>query len=115
LNFPCTDLRTIDRLWVKYSNGRFGFSVQKKIYLEVGGVLDGKFYAGKAFNKFGDRVGWKVKGSWISYTEVTFDTIAPVGHLPAVGFGFGGGELEYGVGNLFSRIQTWGWGVVCNA
>ncbi|NMF67536.1 GUN4 domain-containing protein, partial [Brasilonema octagenarum] len=24
-NFPCLDLRTIDQLWVKYSNGRFGF------------------------------------------------------------------------------------------
>jgi GUN4-like len=44
LNFPCTDLRTIDRLWVKYSNGRFGFSVQKEIYLSVGGKLDGKYY-----------------------------------------------------------------------
>ncbi|MFM6487700.1 MAG: protein kinase domain-containing protein [Dolichospermum sp.] len=31
-NFPCADLRTIDQLWVKYSNGRFGFSVQKQIY-----------------------------------------------------------------------------------
>jgi len=30
-NFPCFDLRTIDQLWVKYSNGRFGFSVQKRI------------------------------------------------------------------------------------
>ena len=29
-NFPCADLRTIDQLWVKYSRGRFGFSVQKK-------------------------------------------------------------------------------------
>ncbi|MFM6310751.1 MAG: GUN4 domain-containing protein, partial [Dolichospermum sp.] len=29
-NFPCEDLRTIDQLWVKYSNGRFGFSVQKR-------------------------------------------------------------------------------------
>ena len=27
-NFPCEDLQTIDRLWVHYSNGRFGFSVQ---------------------------------------------------------------------------------------
>ena len=26
-NFPCDDLRTIDQLWVKYSQGRFGFSV----------------------------------------------------------------------------------------
>ena len=34
--FPCTDLRTIDQLWVKYSNGRFGFSVQKRIWESVG-------------------------------------------------------------------------------
>jgi len=60
LNFPCTDLRTIDRLWVKYSNGRFGFSVQKKIYLEVGGIPDGKFYA-EAWNKFGDSEASKAK------------------------------------------------------
>ena len=33
-NFPCEDLRAIDKLWVKYSNGRFGFSVQKRIWLE---------------------------------------------------------------------------------
>ncbi|MFM9156775.1 MAG: GUN4 domain-containing protein, partial [Dolichospermum sp.] len=31
-NFPCADLRTIDQLWVKYSDGKFGFSVQKRIY-----------------------------------------------------------------------------------
>lgn len=29
-NFPCEDLRTIDQLWVKYSEGRFGFSIKKK-------------------------------------------------------------------------------------
>lgn len=28
---PCTDLHTIDRLWVTSSNGRFGFSVQRRI------------------------------------------------------------------------------------
>ncbi len=52
LNFPSTDLRTIDRLWVKYSNGRFGFSVQKEIYLSVGGKPDGK-YDEEAWNKYG--------------------------------------------------------------
>ena len=31
-NFPCTDLRIIDKLWVRYSNGYFGFSVQKRIW-----------------------------------------------------------------------------------
>lgn len=28
----CEDLQTIDRLWQEHSQGRFGFSVQKKIY-----------------------------------------------------------------------------------
>ncbi|MEH2356116.1 GUN4 domain-containing protein [Nostoc sp.] len=84
LKFPCTDLRTIDRLWVKYSNGYFGFSVQKKIYLIVGGKADGKYYK-EAWEKFGDRVGWRVKSSWIfmSMSNVeTFDTSSPRGHLP---------------------------------
>lgn len=82
LNFPCTDLRTIDQLWVKYSNGRFGFSVQKKIYLTVGGKPDGN-YDLEAWEKLGDHVGWRVDKSWILYNEVTFDTSAPVGHLPS--------------------------------
>ncbi|HEY9611918.1 GUN4 domain-containing protein [Allocoleopsis sp.] len=30
--FPYADLRTIDSLWVKYSDGRFGFSVQNRIW-----------------------------------------------------------------------------------
>ena len=29
--FPIVDLRTIDQLWVKFSKGRFGLSVQKQI------------------------------------------------------------------------------------
>lgn len=29
---PCADLQAIDQLWVKYSGGRFGFSVQKRIF-----------------------------------------------------------------------------------
>ena len=88
LNFPCTDLRTIDSLWVKYSNGRFGFSVQKKIYLEVGGIPDAKFYE-EAWKKFGARVGWRkgLMGYWIVLAEdLTFSvTSAPMGHLPSGG------------------------------
>ncbi|MEA5622580.1 GUN4 domain-containing protein [Nostoc sp. UHCC 0251] len=80
-NFPCTDLRTIDQLWVKYSNGHFGFSVQKKIYLECGGKADGEYYE-EAWEKFCDRVGWKVKGRWIGIEKVAFNTSAPDGHLP---------------------------------
>jgi hypothetical protein len=48
-NFPIAELRTIDGLWVKYSHGRFGFSVQKRIWESVD----------QDYSKFGDRVGWR--------------------------------------------------------
>jgi hypothetical protein len=103
LNFPCTDLRTIDRLWVKYSKRHFGFSVQKEIYLSVGGKPDGK-YDEEAWKKFGDRIGWRVESSLWIYTEnVTFDTSAPRGHLPCqTGWWLEGVAEE----SLFSRIET---------
>lgn len=31
-NFPCQDLLSIDRLWMQYSQGRFGFTVQSQIW-----------------------------------------------------------------------------------
>lgn len=36
-NFPCQDLRTINQLWLHYSEGKFGFSVQKEIYQSLKG------------------------------------------------------------------------------
>ena len=39
-NFPCTAIRVIDQMWSKYSDGRFGFSIQVKIYYEIGGTID---------------------------------------------------------------------------
>jgi hypothetical protein len=110
-NFPCTDLRTIDQLWVKYSEGRFGFSVQKRIWESEG----------EDYEKFGDRVGWR-KGrnvirwnkEWRDYNELTFSTNAPQGHLPiwsVWGVGMGlvvevsvGWDVSFGC--LFSRVQT---------
>ena len=59
-NFPCEDLRTIDQLWVKYSRGKFGFSVQKQIYQSLGGTRQ---YDSKIWKAFGDRVGWRQGGS----------------------------------------------------
>jgi len=86
-NFPCEDLRTIDQLWVKYSGGRFGFSVQAKIYRELGGTQQ---YNERVWNAFGDRVGWRVNNSWIYNFDVTFDLKAPLGHLPLVFCGLEG-------------------------
>lgn len=71
--FPGKDLHTIDTLWVNYSNGRFGFSVQKRILRECK----------KDPQAFGDRVGWRDKDGWISASRVIYNpTMAPEGHLP---------------------------------
>ncbi|MGI2907360.1 caspase, EACC1-associated type [Tolypothrix sp. VBCCA 56010] len=103
LNFPCTDLRTIDRLWVKYSDGRFGFTVQKQIYISLGGKDDGEYYE-EAWELLGDRVGWKVDNNWIdSLNNINFDASAPEGHLPF----WGAGEwLVLFFTSIVSRIET---------
>jgi serine/threonine protein kinase len=82
-NFPCPDLRTIDQLWVKYSGGRFGFSVQKRIWIKCGGQ-PGKYDDYEIWWKFGSKVGWGVKEDWIDYDQTQFTLNAPPGHLPRV-------------------------------
>ena len=79
--FPCEDLRTIDQLWVKNSNGLFGFSVQKRIYQSLGGT---RKYDREIWEAYGDRVGWRVgKSGWLDYDDLKFNIKAPEGHLPA--------------------------------
>jgi len=95
--FPCEDLRTIDQLWVKYSNRRFGFSVQKRIYESLGGTRE---YDEKIWDAFGDRVGWRVNSKWLDYNDLKFNTKAPEGHLPSRR-GFLGTEVSMGwLGNI---------------
>ncbi|HBB30853.1 MAG TPA: hypothetical protein DDZ80_09970 [Cyanobacteria bacterium UBA8803] len=89
--FPCTELQTIDQLWIDASQGRFGFSIQKDIYLQSGGLLDSKHPSTEVRQEFNRRVGWYVEDSGIWYenltfsedlTFLTFSIEAPVGHLP---------------------------------
>ena len=87
-NFPRQELRKMDQLWVKYSNGKFGFSVQKQIWLDLGGKLDGEYdwdtftKLWDTFTKLGSRVGWRKNNEWLSYDSYTFSTNALPGHLP---------------------------------
>ena len=76
LNFPCEPLKAIDGLWVKHSGGKFGFSVQKAMYLECGGIPDGK-YDRVAFRKLSQMNGW-------SGRSIQFDIDSPKGHLPTL-------------------------------
>ncbi|NMF59309.1 GUN4 domain-containing protein [Pseudanabaena yagii] len=73
-DFPDEDLRTIDQLWVHYSNNKFGFSIQKKLWLDCGGEL-GK-YDDKVWEKFATKVGWYCPQNdrWRTYTEFMNDS-----------------------------------------
>jgi serine/threonine protein kinase len=89
--FHCEDLRTIDQLWVKYSNGLFGFSVQKRIYESLGGSGE---YDQKIWEAFGDRVGWRVNNLWLDYDHIKFNHKGtPEGHLPILGVCYDRGGL----------------------
>lgn len=103
-NFPRQELRKMDQLWVKYSNGKFGFSVQKQIWLDLGGKLDGEPDFDTYF-KLGDRVGWRKNNEWLSYDSYTFSTNALRGHLPGVP-----GVLEVKVG--WGWFVMWGYGIL---
>ncbi len=97
--FPCEDLQTIDKLWVTASRGKFGFSVQKRIWQECGSPME----YNANWKKFGELVGWH--GSARSdYSELAFDTQkSPTGELPWI-LGWGEeGRRRLGISSLFSR------------
>ncbi|NEP24972.1 GUN4 domain-containing protein [Moorena sp. SIO3I6] len=81
-NFPCSDLSVINNLWVTVSKGRFGFSVQREIWLNFGGK-PGEFDA-NYFLEFGNRVGWRINDKWLNYNDLYFSLDAPRGHLPSL-------------------------------
>ncbi|WP_161782991.1 GUN4 domain-containing protein, partial [Limnospira platensis] len=71
-NFPGEDLRIIDGLWVKHSNGHFGFSIQKQIYINCGGKPDGSHPGNTIWYRFLDEVGWRVNYEWLRGKDLTF-------------------------------------------
>ena len=72
-NFSSTDLSTLDQLWFIYSEGKFGFSVQRQIWLSLG----------QDFSQLWYKIGWKSGNNWTRYPkEFTWDLTAPKGHLP---------------------------------
>jgi GUN4-like len=93
--FPCKDLQIIDQLWVKYSNDRFGFSVQQRIYQNVRARSEDD---SEVWQTFRDMVGWLKKGEKFHYSHLNFSEKAPEAHLPAISLfaGLVGIEIESG-------------------
>lgn len=62
-NVSCSSLKSINELWYQYSSGRFGFEIQKEIFLENGGLLDSSRYLWnldflESYYRFSYEVGW---------------------------------------------------------
>ncbi|NER02405.1 MAG: CHAT domain-containing protein [Okeania sp. SIO3C4] len=83
---PDEDLKIIDKLWINYSDGHFGFSVQAKIWDECWGQQK-PFELTIYREKFATRVGWSDGINWIEkYDNLTFSRNAEPGHLPSLSF-----------------------------
>ena len=86
LNFPCADLKAIDGLWIKYSKGKFGFSVQKEIYIACGAKLYGKYPGDKIWYDFCDRVGWRKDNNYVNDNDLQADLQKSLsGEFPKLG------------------------------
>ena len=77
-NIPCKDLDKINQLWINYSNGKFGFSIQKLIWIELGGKPG--IYNVAIADHFIQEVGWGENHQ--RYKNITYKLSAPDGHLP---------------------------------
>jgi len=96
---PIRDVYTLDQLWVEYSKGHFGFSVQKQIFRQVG----------QKKQPFAEAVGWSNQAgvfqglfAWKAYTELNFTLNAPKGHLPV--WRVKGKEISV---DDFSHLKVW--------
>jgi hypothetical protein len=70
---PSIDLHTIDALWLFHSEGKFGFSIQREMWLGMS----------KNWDKLWPKIGWKEGNNWTRYPgSFTWDLTAPRGHLP---------------------------------
>ena len=103
--FPCNQLRVIDKLWTTYSQEHFGFSAQVQQYQSVGGTLETTIAQDYAIiERFGDQVGWRVDSQWQKCDELDYTLNAPKGCHPSRWWNspFGSKMTNY----FFARLIT---------
>jgi len=70
---PLAELRNLDQLWQRYSQGHWGFSAQRRLFEA----------ASSDYSELGKRTGWMVEGTWFQKENIIYDLgRSPVGHLP---------------------------------
>lgn len=102
-NFPCTVLRKIDQLWEVNSDGKFGLSVQQRIWRSISGSPN--MFDSATLCEFANYVGWRRNEQWLKYENFVFSLEAQQGHLPSFGYGVQRwDEWQPSCGHVFSRI-----------
>ncbi|MDF5716429.1 MAG: GUN4 domain-containing protein [Rhizonema sp. NSF051] len=111
--FSCPDLQKIDKLWISNSDKRFGFSVQKEIWIKTHNRLGIKVTQwndndGKNYLQFARAVGWyddKVRENetgdhWLTYNELieSIKVNPSWVTLPLYPYAWGGYGYGYGYG-----------------
>ena len=81
----CSELQVIDRLWLNYSDDRFGFSIQSKVYQDLGGDEQSTIEQdAKLIQQWGDKLGWRKDGNWLKCSDLDYSEDAAKGGLPGL-------------------------------
>jgi uncharacterized caspase-like protein len=89
---PCEVLSDIDRLWVQNSKGKFGFSVQKRVFLDIE-KLAPTLGRNATLSAFNTQVGWNSNEIWGSGSRPITSGEFPTGHFPKTSFRVGFSSL----------------------
>ncbi len=90
-NIKFSDLNHINYLWYKYSNGRFGYSIQKLIWQRIIKSYDIDNISNDEWYNFCEHLGWNN-----CFPALNFTDNATEGHLPAiVGCGIASGPIYF--------------------
>lgn len=109
ITFPCVDMQTLDALWARYSEGRFGFRAQYQCYQSQS----------RRAKEFLDAIAWRnAPGIGVvttlslskSYQDLQFQLAAPTGHLPTWRWGCTTLDSRYDIPEglvdaLFLRVE----------
>jgi hypothetical protein len=81
LRLRCVDMQTLDALWTRYSQGKFGFQAQYQVYVQQGRRVD-DFLAALGWQESLGLGGISLVNRDKAYRDLQFDLGAPPGHLP---------------------------------
>lgn len=108
-NISGNNLQTIDRLWLYYSNNRFGFSVQKRILEKIDNLENEQ-----AREKSGEILGWLQNNRWLNISDLNYSIDANEGHLPFFDWSMPVSYIVWSflIGicfGIWKFVDLWGW------